>query len=127
MINTPMRRKQSRSQPKTRAPSRNPANAKRSVGRPRSGKVSFTTTIRPDLKQYAAQIGTHATANGKLMQDVSAGIERALEYCRQHHIESSEAVDANGWPAGFFEQTAGAMPWLVRAPQGDYEIREQFE
>lgn len=33
-----------------------------------------------------------------------------------------------GWPAGFFEQTYGSfsdLP-LVREPQGDYEIREEF-
>lgn len=34
-----------------------------------------------------------------------------------------------GWPAGFFEQTAGCLQDepLVRYPQGEYEIREPLE
>ena len=34
-----------------------------------------------------------------------------------------EAVDDNGWPLGFFEETAGSCPDLERPPQGEYEIR----
>ncbi len=35
-------------------------------------------------------------------------------------------VDANGYPIGFFERTAGALADdpIERAPQGEYEIRE---
>jgi len=36
-------------------------------------------------------------------------------------------VDANGWPKGFFEQVAGSMPELERAPQGQCEERHPFE
>jgi hypothetical protein len=41
----------------------------------------------------------------------------------------TEVVDANGWPVGFFERTAGqwAGEPLERAPQGDYEVREELE
>ena len=35
-------------------------------------------------------------------------------------------VDANGYPIGFFERTAGALADdpIERAPQGEYDIRE---
>ena len=32
-----------------------------------------------------------------------------------------------GWPPGFFEQTAGSIPDLERAPQGNYEVRNELE
>lgn len=101
---------------------------KRRVGRPRSGKISITTTIRPDLKDFAAQLGTRTTATGKAVGDVSAGIERALEFYREHHAESKEAVDANGWPVGFFDEVIGKWAGrpLVREPQGEYEIRDEL-
>ena len=38
-----------------------------------------------------------------------------------------EPVDANGWPIGFFERTAGQIPDLERPPQGEYEVREPLE
>ncbi|MFN8487760.1 MAG: hypothetical protein U0350_09230 [Caldilineaceae bacterium] len=39
------------------------------------------------------------------------------------------AVDANGWPLGFFDETEGrwAGEPLAREPQGDYETRLEFE
>ncbi len=37
------------------------------------------------------------------------------------------AVDANGWPLGFFEDTFGSIPdFPEREPQGEYEIREEL-
>ena len=41
----------------------------------------------------------------------------------------AEETDANGYPIGFFERTAGALADdpIVRAPQGDYELREEIE
>jgi hypothetical protein len=60
----------------------------------------------------------------------------------QHHaveviiwpLDISEAnpadeTDANGWPIGFFEATAGCLADdpIKRAPQGDYEIRLELE
>lgn len=39
--------------------------------------------------------------------------------------ESSEPMDENGWPQGFFEQTFGSLPDLPdREWQGEYEERE---
>ncbi len=42
---------------------------------------------------------------------------------------AAEAVDANGWPVGFFERTAGCLVAdpIERAPQGDYEARKELE
>ena len=40
--------------------------------------------------------------------------------------ETASPTDS-GWPPGFFEQTAGAWQGeLERAPQGDYEKREEL-
>lgn len=37
------------------------------------------------------------------------------------------AVDANGWPLGFFEETFGSMPdFPEREAQGEYEVREEY-
>lgn len=38
-------------------------------------------------------------------------------------------TDANGWPIGFFEATAGCLADdpIERAPQGDYEQRLELE
>lgn len=36
----------------------------------------------------------------------------------------TEQLDANGWPIGSFEETAGSLPdFPDREPQGDYEQR----
>ena len=41
----------------------------------------------------------------------------------------SQDTDANGWPIGFFEATAGCLADdpIERAPQGDYEQRLELE
>lgn len=60
------------------------------------------------------------------------------ESLRHHRLEvvlidlsetTVDALGANGWPGGFFERTAGqwAGEPLERAPQGDYEPREDLE
>lgn len=123
MSTTTLRRKPGKSTKRSHTPPK-----KARVGRPHSGKVTVTTTIRPDLKQLAAQIGTRKTVAGKTVSDVSAGIERALEFYRNHQDNSgSTAVDTNGWPIGFFERTFGSWVGdpLVREPQGEYEVREE--
>ena len=38
--------------------------------------------------------------------------------------ESKKTPEELGWPPGFFERTAGSIPDLERAPQGEYEVRE---
>jgi hypothetical protein len=41
---------------------------------------------------------------------------------------NGEPRDANGWPLGFFEATAGCQTsdLLTREPQGAYEMREEL-
>lgn len=42
--------------------------------------------------------------------------------------ESNTEVDANGWPIGFFEETAGSIPdFPEREHQGEYEVRLELE
>jgi hypothetical protein len=52
----------------------------------------------------------------------------ALDNSISKDIEIKE-TDANGWPIGFFEATAGCLAddRIERAPQGDYEIRLKLE
>ncbi len=47
---------------------------------------------------------------------------------KQANVPSQE-TDANGWPIGFFEETAGAWQGepLVREAQGEYEQRLELE
>jgi hypothetical protein len=42
---------------------------------------------------------------------------------------ATEETDANGWPIGFFEATAGCLADdpIERAPQGDYEQRLELK
>jgi len=42
-------------------------------------------------------------------------------------VTPPDRVDANGWPVDFFEQVAGSMPELQRAPQGKFEDRLPLE
>lgn len=40
----------------------------------------------------------------------------------------TDAVDANGWPLGFFEQTFGSIPdFPERETQDDFEVREEWQ
>lgn len=41
----------------------------------------------------------------------------------------AEQLDANGWPIGFFEATAGCFQGepLIREPQGDFEQRLELD
>jgi len=39
-------------------------------------------------------------------------------------LESVKTPEELGWPPGFFERTAGAIPDLERPPQGEYEARD---
>jgi hypothetical protein len=40
-----------------------------------------------------------------------------------------QTPENRGWPPGFFERTAGCLvdDPIVRAPQGEYEVREPLE
>jgi len=54
---------------------------------------------------------------------------RKLEVTFRVIEESPEERDANGWPEGFFERTAGAWQGepLVRESQGEFERRRELE
>ncbi len=73
----------------------------------------------------------------KIYQDAPASIELP-ETLRHRAVEiiiwpldntEKNATDANGWPIGFFEETAGCLADdpIERAPQGDYEQRLELE
>lgn len=43
--------------------------------------------------------------------------------------DNHESTDANGWPDGFYETTAGAWAGepLIREPQGNFEQRLELD
>ena len=67
----------------------------------------------------------HTTRDGVLNLSIKVGMTDAdvAVSVRVSPLASTSDVDANGWPKGFFEQVAGSMPNLERAPQGDFEER----
>jgi hypothetical protein len=58
----------------------------------------------------------------KLAEDLASTVLKAIKQAEQKHGES------NGWPEGYFEETAGcfADEALERAPQGELPQREQW-
>ncbi len=69
-----------------------------------------------------------AQAEGRKVEDLAA------QRLRQHSFasngsEGAETLDANGWPAGFFEETYGSLASdpLQRLPQGTLETREEIQ
>ena len=71
----------------------------------------------------------HTTPDGMLNLSVNVGVADTdvAVTVRVSPVVSAGELDANGWPKGFFEQVAGAMPELKRAPQGQFEERLPFE
>jgi hypothetical protein len=46
----------------------------------------------------------------------------------EEQTKSDTDVDANGWPIGFFEETAGSIPdFPEREHQGEYEERLELD
>lgn len=46
----------------------------------------------------------------------------------KEQTKSDTDVDANGWPIGFFEETAGSIPdFPEREHQGEYEERLELD
>lgn len=68
---------------------------------------------------------TRTTKEGVLNLSLNVGIPDADVAVIVHvkPLASTQEVDANGWPMGFFDQVAGSMPELQRAPQGPFEER----
>ena len=43
-------------------------------------------------------------------------------------VTSAKKTPADlGWPPGFLEKFAGSIPDLERAPQGEYEVRDELQ
>jgi hypothetical protein len=75
----------------------------------------------------------------QIYQDTPSLIQLEIPEALQHHtvevtirlVEDlpQQATDANGWPIGFFEATAGCLADdpIERAPQGEYEQRLELE
>ncbi len=71
----------------------------------------------------------HTTREGVLNLSVNVGLADADVFVviRVKPVISADAVDEHGWPLGFFDQVAGSMPDLQRAPQGQFEERLTLE
>ena len=68
------------------------------------------------------------TRDGMLHLDLDVGVADADVTVIVHvKLAPANGVDANGWPTGFFEQVAGSIPGLERAPQGQFEERLPLE
>lgn len=75
----------------------------------------------------------------QIYQDTPSVIHINIPEALQHHpveviirpLEETDQqeTDANGWPIGFFEATAGCLADdpIERAPQGEYEQRLELE
>ncbi|MEN2383759.1 MAG: type II toxin-antitoxin system ParD family antitoxin [Gloeotrichia echinulata IR180] len=90
-------------------------------------------SLTPELEQFIqSQIesGKYATAAEVILDALK--VFAAGKYLDKGYIEvqsSAKTPEELGWPAGFFEQTAGCLQDdpLVRYPQGEYEVRESLE
>ena len=71
----------------------------------------------------------HTTRDGVLNLSVNVGWADAdvSVVMRVKPLMPAGEVDENGWPRGFFDQVAGSIPELQRAPQGQFEERLALE
>lgn len=91
-------------------------------------EVSMSKTIVLEIEDAEYERLLHdAQAEGRKVEDLAA------QRLRQHSVapndnEDSKTFDANGWPAGFFEETYGSLASnpLQRLPQGTLETREEI-
>ena len=75
-------------------------------------KIPATITIPPELRERRVEV---------IILTLDQGEEKK-------QTDTNQAIDKNGWPIGFFEETFGSAPdLLMREPQGEYEIREELE
>lgn len=71
----------------------------------------------------------HTTADGVLHLSIPVGLPNA-DVTVLLQVKPQQAAgerDENGWPRGYFDQVAGSMPDLQRAPQGEFERRLPIE
>jgi len=71
----------------------------------------------------------HTTQDGMLHLTVDVGIADAdvAVTVQVTPLSKSGGVADTDWPEGYFEQVAGSMPELQRAPQGLFEERLSLE
>jgi Bacterial antitoxin of ParD toxin-antitoxin type II system and RHH len=86
----------------------------------------MNVSLSPELEQFIqSQIesGKYASAT-----EVIVDALKVFAAGKQASIQPKTPEEL-GWPAGFFEQTAGCLQDdpLVRYPQGEYEAREPLE
>jgi hypothetical protein len=65
----------------------------------------------------------HTTPAGRLQLDLDIGVADADVVVTVHVMPPKGAVDANGWPIGYFEELAATTSDLTRPPQGEFEER----
>jgi hypothetical protein len=102
-----------------------PSAIKRSVEVASSAEVGWTAVMLNNTIETSG----HTTVDGLLNLSLNVGLSNAAVavVVRVRPLASTSDVDSNGWPKGFFEQIAGSMPELLRAPQGHFEERLSFE
>jgi hypothetical protein len=70
----------------------------------------------------------HTTRDGQLNLSVNVDVADAdVDVVVTVTPLTTDAVDQNGWPVGFFERVAGSMPDLTRGTQGEFEQRLPLE
>ena len=74
-----------------------------------------------------SRVGADGVLNLKVPVGVTnAEVEVVVVFQLVERAQAPKTADERGWPAGFFEQTAGAWAGepLVRGDQGEYEERD---
>jgi hypothetical protein len=82
------------------------------------------------MSMKSITLHSHVGADGVLELKVPIGIANAdvdIVVVVGATTPAKKSPEDLGWPPGFFEETFGSIPDLERAPQGEYEIREEIE
>jgi hypothetical protein len=77
----------------------------------------------------AIKLTTHVGEDGILRLEVPIGIiNQNLEVVVVVQSQDTKAVDANGWPVGYFEETYGSLADypIERPDQGTLETRDEI-
>lgn len=81
----------------------------------------------------SVKLRSHIGADGVLNLKVPVGVTNAevevvVVFQLVERVQTPKTPEERGWPAGFFEQTAGGWAGepLVRGDQGEYEEREEL-
>jgi hypothetical protein len=96
-------------------------------------KKTVASLEKEMLAMTSIQLQSHVGRDGILklevpvdVTDVDLNVKVIIEPIAPATPKTPEDL---GWPPGFLEQTSGAWQGepLVRAPQGEYEIRNELE